>query len=88
MKKVKKNKFIFKLKIYDKKRNLYIPNDYEYIKSIHFNNCQEIDFIVTEFVNVTASGVPFMQEQKYSFNEVDLYIDCVDAKQSAPEERP
>ena len=83
-------KLPFDLKIYDKKSDLYIPNDYEYIKSIHFNSASEIDFIVTEFVNVTASGKPYMQEEKYIINdEIDIYIN--DEKvQNAPtaEERP
>ena len=34
------------LKIYDKKLNLYIPNNYEYIKSIHFNTLGQIDIYV------------------------------------------
>ena len=68
-------KLSFEIEIYDRKRNLKIPNDYEYIKSIHFDTAGKIDFIVTEFVNVTASGESFMQEEKLSVDEVDIFID-------------
>ncbi len=67
-------KLPFELKIYDKKKDLYIPNDFEYIKSIHFNPSGEIEFIVTEFVNVNASGEPFMQEERLSIDEIDIFV--------------
>ena len=81
------------LKIYDKKLNLYIPNNYEYIKSIHFNTLGQIDFIITEFVNVTSGGKPFMQECKYCVDEIDIYVNGKrffnDMQNSpTPEERP
>ena len=67
---------MFDYLIVDKKRDLVIPNDYEYLKSINFNCSGDIDFIETEFVNVKASGESYIDKSIYKVgeDEFEFYI--------------
>ena len=65
---------MLKVTIIDKRRQLVIPNKYEYVKSIVFNQSGEIEYIETEFVNVTASGEPFIDNFTYELKDIELYI--------------
>jgi len=62
---------MLKVTIIDKRRQLVIPNEYEYVKSIVFNQCGEIEYIETEFVDVTASGEPFIDNFIYELKDIE-----------------
>jgi len=43
------------------------------IDNINYTPC-EIEYIETEFVNVTASGEPFIDNFTYELKDIELYI--------------